>query len=111
MYVGRGKRLTQAAFAERVGVSQSRVSDWLADKQLPDGRHMVEIPKVLGVSGHWLLLGEGNSSPPSTAPDVELARLEGYLLAVARFRDALHEIAAHAPAGSDDDANEMMQST
>lgn len=57
---------TQAELAEKVGAAKGTVSDWFnrrKDAVVPDGERMAKLPTVLGVSGHWLLTGEGASVP------------------------------------------------
>ena len=53
-------RLTQGELAERVGVAAgSRVSEWENDRRQPSAPVLMALPEVLGVSGHWLLTGQG----------------------------------------------------
>ena len=51
--------LSQAALATILDVSRWTVSDWFAGRYGPRARLMVQLPDVLGVSGHWLLTGRG----------------------------------------------------
>jgi transcriptional regulator with XRE-family HTH domain len=52
--------LTQEQLGEAVEASRNTVGSWERDETLPDGKSMIQIPRVLGVSGHWLLTGEGD---------------------------------------------------
>jgi transcriptional regulator with XRE-family HTH domain len=47
--------LTHSAFAERVGVGASQVSNWLAGNNAISAKHLHSIGKVSGVSIDWLL--------------------------------------------------------
>ena len=49
---------SQQDLADTLGVSQSAVSDWARDENLPEGRFLIQMPGLFGVSGHWLLTGE-----------------------------------------------------
>ena len=50
---------SQEKLGKLVGKGRSAVNDWETDKTLPEGTVMVKLPSVLGVSGHWLLTGDG----------------------------------------------------
>jgi len=45
--------------AQLLGASPATTHAWFRRRSLPGGRHMIRLPKILGVSGHWLLTGEG----------------------------------------------------
>lgn len=53
--------LTNAEIARRTRSSESSVGSWFdpRTKALPDGIKMLQLPYALGVSGHWLMTGEG----------------------------------------------------
>jgi transcriptional regulator with XRE-family HTH domain len=53
-------RLSQTAFAERIGVKQGQVSEWLHGKAKPGYDILKKIAVVFGVSGDCLLgIGDG----------------------------------------------------
>lgn len=59
---------SQSELAAKIGAAKGTVSDWFNPKKepeaiVPDGERMAKLPSVLGVSGHWLLTGEGPSVP------------------------------------------------
>lgn len=57
--------LTQPALAQALGTSQGTVSGWLGKEPVyPTGEHMVRLPGVLRVSGHWLMTGDGPVGVP-----------------------------------------------
>lgn len=51
--------LTQAALAERVGVTQTAVATWLHGSRKPYEKHVQKICLTLGIRRDWLLYGEG----------------------------------------------------
>lgn len=59
---------------EDLGTKPGRISEWTATVKpsLPDGRVMLLLPGILGVSGHWLLTGQGPMIPDEE--DVDAAR-------------------------------------
>ena len=62
------KGLSQRALAEALGgeeraASGSAVNAWFVHGKLPEGKYMLKLPGLLGVSGHWLLTGEGPMEP------------------------------------------------
>ena len=52
------KGLTQAALAERLGVSDRAVSKWETGRSLPDADNMLELSRILGITVDELLKGE-----------------------------------------------------
>lgn len=57
--------LNQEELARRCGASKAAVSDWFSPRKdvVPDGEKMARLPAALGISGHFLLTGEGASVP------------------------------------------------
>lgn len=85
--------MNQAELARQVGASSATVSDWFSKYALPEGSKMLLLPRVLKVSGHWLLTGHGPRTPPEMdeaasvlvrGVGVALGRLEEW---VSRERD------------------------
>lgn len=56
--------LTQIELASLIGLSQSRVSDWLNSKALPQPRSMRALATALRVDATWLLTGESRAWQP-----------------------------------------------
>ena len=52
--------MTQAMLASLLGLGAgSRISDWESGRTAPTAATLVQLPRVLGVNGHWLLTGIG----------------------------------------------------
>ncbi len=52
--------ITQAALADLLGLGAgSRISDWESGRTAPTAATLVQLPRLLGVNGHWLLTGVG----------------------------------------------------
>ena len=47
------------AFARRAGVNQPQLSRWLSGSREPGAANLRKLVSALGISGHWLLTGEG----------------------------------------------------
>ena len=47
------------SFARRVGVNEPQLSRWLSGSREPGAAHLRKLVSALGISGHWLLTGEG----------------------------------------------------
>jgi transcriptional regulator with XRE-family HTH domain len=129
-----GQRLAQAieaspydqkTVAEKIGASESQVSRWVRskgnDESAPQGRFLVQLPKLLDISGHWLLTGEGEMRPlPPPEANWRLLRVRSALeepypagesgvpmhAADPSISDASKSKNGNPPATSDDAANE-----
>ena len=56
--------LTQQQLADALDIRAASVSAWMqTDGPLPRGTQLVRMPELLGVSGHWLLTGQGPMRP------------------------------------------------
>lgn len=61
--VVRDRFKNQAAFAQKVGVRDGLVSDWLAGRYLPGCEHLHAIGKATDISLDWLIFGDGGADP------------------------------------------------
>mgnify|MGYP000745245457 CR=1 FL=1 len=66
--------LTKTAFAERINVSQSFISNLCSSKKVPSDRTISDICREFGISEHWLRTGEGEMLVPLD-DDVELIEI------------------------------------
>ena len=55
--------LDQKRLAEVLGVREATVTAWVKGTP-PKGEHLLRLPGMLGVNGHWLLTGEGDMRLP-----------------------------------------------
>jgi transcriptional regulator with XRE-family HTH domain len=80
------KKLSQQEFAERLGISQSFLSEVERDVKIPGGDMLLSLKRSFGASVDWLLAGElkvfaegsrigpaGETPPPNVARDREKA--------------------------------------
>lgn len=90
----RGK-LTQAGFAQRLGVSRSSVEGWEAGKRLPDGSSLLRMREAFGADINVLLDGKEGGVAPDLRPDEEKL-LADYRAAHSDARERIREIASTA---------------
>lgn len=79
--------LTQAAFAERLGINRKTVVRWEGGEALPDGPSLLALQREFGADPAWLLVGERASVPVLTVDEQRLLAL--YRLADAAVRKAV----------------------
>ncbi len=91
-----GKELRKA-FAKRAGVTESQLSRWLSGSREPGAAHLRKLVSALGISGHWLLTGEGMMYDVPRVAVKTIGRIEKVL------EDFIKE------AGSDDSVSEGVQ--
>lgn len=58
--------VSQNELARMLGTGQANIFQWLNGHGMPQGKHMMRLPEVLGVSAAWLL--EGLGQPYRTDP-------------------------------------------
>jgi len=56
--------ITKAELARLLAKSPSAISEWWTKQAMPEGETILRLPEALGVSGHWLLTGEGPMERP-----------------------------------------------
>ena len=90
----------QNEIAREVGASNSVASDWFdeGNETLPGGKFLMRLPLAMGVSGHWLLTGQGHWYPAPTSGRKDLLFMEGMEVGargvIARQRASLAEAEA-----------------
>lgn len=87
--------LTQAGFAQRLGVSRSSVEGWEAGKRLPDGSSLLRMREAFGADINVLLDGKVGGAAPDLRPD-EASLLADYRAAHADARERIRQVAATA---------------
>lgn len=69
--------LVQVDVARKVGARAEQVNRWARGEEVPSERYLPLLPGALGVSGHWLLTGDGPREQQRVAPREEVeARLQ-----------------------------------
>ncbi|HQR97597.1 MULTISPECIES: helix-turn-helix transcriptional regulator [unclassified Polaromonas] len=69
--------LTQAAFAERLGVDRKTVVGWEAGKRLPDGSSLLALARQFGADVNYILTGRAEVAAGALQPR-ERALLDNY---------------------------------
>lgn len=90
----RGK-LTQAGFAQRLGVSRKTVEGWEAGKVLPNGSSLLRMREAFGADINVLLDGKAGGAAPALRPDEE-ELLANYRQASSDGRERIRQISATA---------------
>lgn len=84
--------LTQRQLAQRLGVRDTTLAAWEADKQEPRGNRMQMIAGMLNVSLMWLMTGNGDGlDAPSTGAEVPFDAREA-LADLARLHQQMQDI-------------------
>jgi len=60
----REAKLDQRGLARKIKASSGVVYGWMEEGILPAGKYMILLPAALGVSGHYLLTGDGKPDLP-----------------------------------------------
>ena len=85
------------AFARRAGVNEPQLSRWLSGSREPGAANLRKLVSALGISGHWLLTGEG------VMYDVPRVAIR----TIGRIEKVLEDFTKEA--GADDSAPESVQ--
>lgn len=76
------KNMSQNAFAKKVGLSSSTISDWKTKKTNPTAEKIMPICEVLGVTAEQLLTGKGidedyeKSKPKRVKEEFEFSKVD-----------------------------------
>lgn len=106
--------MTQGQVGELVDVQHSQVSRWERNEVMPSGDQLLTLRAHFGVSGHWLLTGEGPVYPEESdqkelaydaiealvgamKPDAPLASIEE------RVAEIMRKMRARAPTPGEPD--------
>ena len=64
------RQLTQVEVANRVGLTQATVSNWVTDtSRKPSGPSLLKLANALGISPDWIVTGAGDPFDVSTVWD------------------------------------------
>lgn len=78
--------LTQQRAADRLGISQSRLNQYLKDKREPDGKMFLHICETFGVTPNWLYGFDDDSG--SVSSKVNKAALETAVLFLKKYESS-----------------------
>ncbi len=70
--------LTQAVFAERLGVDRKTVVGWEAGKRLPDGSSLLKLMTEFAADANYLLTGRESGSAAPQLSHRETALIDNY---------------------------------
>ncbi|MDD7805082.1 MAG: helix-turn-helix transcriptional regulator [Endozoicomonas sp. (ex Botrylloides leachii)] len=71
----KGKKLSQQALADLIGISRSALAQWETKMSSPSLENLRKMSEVLGVSFEWLATGRGNqylAQPADTICDTDV---------------------------------------
>ena len=90
----KSRRLSQANFAERLGVTRTACSHWETGRAKPSTKHIEKIAKLLGIDANWLITGvKGKRSRTAQQAAYNLAH-EGRASYVESFDKETQKVAA-----------------
>lgn len=89
--------ISQAEFAERIGVDRKTVVRWEAGERLPDGKSLLALMQVFGASASHLLMGSEGGARLADAAEQVL--IDAYRRCNAEARRNLIQTAALLSAG------------
>lgn len=92
--------LTQAAFAERLGVDRKSVTGWEKGRRLPDGESLLKLVKEFGADLNYLLTGVTSAGVAPELPPDESALLDNYRNSPSDGREKIRQtslVAAKSP--------------
>ena len=89
--------ISQAEFAERIGVDRKTVVRWEGGERLPDGKSLLALMQVFGGSASYLLTG--NEGGAQLADAAEQVLIDSYRRCNAEARRNLIQTAALLSAG------------
>jgi len=62
--------LNQSDLARALDTQPHIVGSWVNHGVIPHSKHLVRLPGLLGISGHWLLTGEGPMVHMDPGPEI-----------------------------------------
>ncbi|MDD5392860.1 MAG: helix-turn-helix transcriptional regulator [Thiothrix sp.] len=83
-------KLSQAEFAEQLGVTPKTVSYYEAGKRTPDAEFMFKLIELFGVDPTWLISGQRKSLEELSSEECHL--LESYRCS-GQLKDVIHTVA------------------
>ena len=90
----KSRRLSQANFAERLGVTRTACSHWETGRAKPSTKHIEKIAKLLAVDANWHITGVKDKRHPTAEPAAYNLAYEGRASYVESFDKETHKVAA-----------------
>jgi len=90
----KSRRLSQANFAERLGVTRTACSHWETGRAKPSTKHIEKIAKLLAVDANWLITGVKDKRQPTAEPAAYNLAYEGRASYVESFDKETQKVAA-----------------
>lgn len=96
--------INQVELGRLMGKGQTSVQPWVTGKSAPSADSLVKLCSALGISGHWLLTGEGPVEAPGTEPGITSPYALGYRAGWRAAFEKFAGIARAAPTADDESA-------
>jgi len=90
----KSRRLSQANFAERLGVTRTACSHWETGRAKPSTKHIEKIAKLLAGDANWLITGVKDKRQPAAEPAAYNLAYEGRASYVESFDNETQKVAA-----------------
>lgn len=90
----KSRRLSQANFAERLGVTRTACSHWETGRAKPSTKHIEKIAKLLAVDANWLITGVKDKRQPTAEPAAYNLAYEGRASYLESFDKETQKVAA-----------------
>ena len=90
----KSRRLSQANFAERLGVTRTACSHWETGRAKPSTKHIEKIAKLLAIDANWLITGVKDKRQPTAEPAAYNLAYEGRASYVESFDKETQKVAA-----------------
>lgn len=104
--------LTQSGLARALNTQPHIVGSWVNHGVVPHSKHLVRLPELLGVSGHWLLTGQGPMVHMDPGPEIDAYQRIAEIVDRSRARlpdatqDAAYKAALRGPKALEDTRGE-----
>ena len=90
----KSRRLSQANFAERLGVTRTACSHWETGRAKPSTKYIEKIAKLLGIDANWLITGVKGKRPHTAQQAAYNLAHEGRASYVESFDKETQKVAA-----------------
>lgn len=104
--------LNQSALARALDTQPHIVGSWVNHGVIPHSKHLVRLPELLGISGHWLLTGKGPMVHMDPGPEIAAYHEIAGIVDRTRLRppdakgDSAYKAAQQGPRAREDERSE-----